>query len=129
MDWDVGQNSFEEVDMLTPQQGGSTWDGVSGKVHIRSPRRTQTGNTLTDPIFDYDRSQGDETVIGGHVYHGTKMPALAGAYVFGDFISGRVWSLTQSGQAWTRTFLLNTAAGDLAGFGRDQAGELYVARY
>jgi len=84
---------------------------------------------LTDPIFDYDRSQGDETVIGGHVYHGTKMPALAGAYVFGDFISGRVWSLTQSGQSWTRTFLLNTAGGDLAGFGRDQAGELYVARY
>jgi hypothetical protein len=68
-------------------------------------------------------------VIGGFVYHGAKMPALAGAYVFGDFISGRVWSLQQSGQAWTRTLLMNTAGGDLAGFGQDQAGELYVARY
>ena len=127
---DVGQNSFEEVDLLTPQQGGSNmgWNLREG-THPFSTACTQTGNTLTDPIFDYDRSQGDETVIGGHVYHGTKMPALAGAYVFGDFISGRVWSLTQSGQSWTRTFLLNTAGGDLAGFGRDQAGELYVARY
>ena len=127
---DVGLNSFEEVDMLTPQQGGSNmgWSIREG-THPFPTTCTQTGNTLTDPIFDYDRSQGDETVIGGHVYHGTKMPALAGAYVFGDFISGRVWSLTQSGQSWTRTFLLNTAGDDLAGFGRDQAGEMYVARY
>jgi len=49
--------------------------------------------------------------------------------VFGDFISGRVWSLTQTGQTWTATLLLTTAGGDLAGFGQDQAGELYVARY
>jgi hypothetical protein len=33
------------------------------------------GNALTDPLFDYDRSQGDETVIGGHDYHRAKMPA------------------------------------------------------
>src|SRR6266446_4932511 len=127
---DVGQNSFEEVYLLTPQRGGSNmgWNLREG-THPFTTACTQTGNTLTDPIFDYDRSQGDETVIGGHVYHGTKMPALAGAYVFGDFISGRVWSLTQSGQSWTRTFLLNTAGADLAGFGQDQAGELYVARY
>jgi len=57
------------------------------------------------------------------------MPALAGAYVFGDFISGRVWSLRQSGQTWTRAALTVTGGGDLAGFGEDQAGELYLARY
>lgn len=127
---DVGQNSFEEVDLLTPQQGGSNmgWNIREGK-HPFASSCSQTGSTLTDPIFDYDRSQGDETVIGGYVYHGTKAPALAGAYVFGDFISGRVWTLTGSGQSWTRTFLFNTAANDLAGFGQDHAGEIYLARY
>jgi hypothetical protein len=57
------------------------------------------------------------------------MPALAGNYIFGDFISGRVWSLTKTGQSWTRTFLLNTAGNDLSAIGQDQAGELYVVRY
>jgi len=90
---------------------------------------SQTGATLTDPIFDYDHSQGDQTVIGGHVYHGTKMPALVAAYVFGDFISGRVWSLTPSGQSWTRANLFTTAGADLAFIGEDQAGELYLVRY
>ena len=127
---DVGQNSYEEVDMVTPQQGGTNmgWNLREG-THPFPTTCSQTGNTLTDPIFDYDRSQGDATVIGGFVYHGTRMPALAGVYVFGDFISGRVWSLKKSGLTWTRTFLLDTAGGDLAGFGQDQAGELYIARY
>lgn len=127
---DVGQNAYEEVDMLTPQQAGANmgWNLREG-AHSFSTACTQTGSTLTDPIFDYDRSQGDETVIGGRVYHGTKMPALAGRYVFGDFISGRVWSLEQNGQTWTRSSVTTTAGFDLAAIGEDLSGELYVARY
>jgi glucose/arabinose dehydrogenase len=128
---DVGQDSFEEVDMLTPNQGGANmgWNLREGTHPFPSTTCTQTGTQITDPIFDYDRSNGDETVIGGHVYHGQRMPALAGNYIFGDFISGRVWSLTKTGQSWTRTFLLNTAGNDLSAIGQDQAGELYVVRY
>jgi glucose/arabinose dehydrogenase len=127
---DVGQNAFEEIDMLTPQQAGANmgWNLREG-THPFSTACTQTGNSLTDPVFDYDRSQGDETVIGGHVYHGTKMPALSGTYVFGDFASGRVWSLQQSGQTFARSNVTTTSAGDLAAIGEDQAGELYVVRY
>ncbi|HEY7097914.1 MAG TPA: PQQ-dependent sugar dehydrogenase [Terriglobales bacterium] len=126
---DVGQDAYEEVDLLTPQQGGANmgWNLREG-THPYSSPCAQTGSTLTDPIFDYDHSQGDETVIGGYVYHGSAAPGLAGAYVFGDFISGRVWTLTGSGSSWTRTFLFDTASNDLSSFGQDQAGELYVAR-
>ena len=127
---DVGQNAYEEVDMLTPQQAGANmgWNLREG-THSFSTACAQTGSRLTDPIFDYDRSQGDETVIGGHVYHGTKMPALAGTYIFGDFASGRVWSLEQTGQSWTRSDVTTTAGFDLASIGQDLSGELYVARY
>jgi glucose/arabinose dehydrogenase len=127
---DVGQDAYEEVDMLGPQQGGANlgWNLREGK-HPFSTACTPTGNTLTDPIFDYDHSQGDETVIGGHIYHGTKMPALAGTYVFGDFISGRVWSLRQNGQLWDRSNVTTTSGLDLVAIGEDQSGELYVARY
>ena len=127
---DVGQDSFEEVDMLTAAAGGANmgWNLREGK-HAFSSGCTQTGTTFTDPIFDYDRSQGDATVIGGFLYHGTKMPALSGDYVFGDFSSGRVWSLTVSGTAVSRANLLTAAPGDLAAFGQDQGGELYLVRY
>jgi hypothetical protein len=58
------------------------------------------------------------------------MTALTGNYIFGDFISGRIWSLAQNAQGqWVRTFLANSGPGNLAGFGQDAAGELYVAQY
>ena len=128
---DVGQSSFEEVDRVAQAQGGSNmgWRCKEGTHNFNFSANCQ-GLTFLDPIFDYDHSQGDATVIGGYVYHGTNIAALAGNYVFGDFISGRVWSLAQNGQGqWVRTFLVNTGGGDLAGFGQDANGELYVARY
>jgi glucose/arabinose dehydrogenase len=87
---------------------------------------TQVGS-LTAPIFTYDHLQGDEAVIGGYVYHGGNIPALRGAYVFGDFISGRIWTLTQDAQGtWTRTQYLSVGGNSTASFGQDQAGDLYV---
>jgi glucose/arabinose dehydrogenase len=128
---DVGQDTYEEVDLLTPNQGGANmgWNIREGTHAFPGTTCSQTGDTLTDPIYDYDHSAGDETVIGGHVYHGQKISALAGIYVFGDFISGRLWTLTESGPIWTRTLLLSTAANDLSAIGQDQNGELYVVRY
>src|SRR5258705_3550427 len=93
---DVGRNAFEEVDMLTPTQKGSNmgWRCKEGTHDFNF-----TGNcpslTLVDPIYDYGRSQGDATVIGGYVYHGTNMAALSGNYIYGGFLSGRVLALAQ----------------------------------
>jgi glucose/arabinose dehydrogenase len=129
---DVGQSSFEEVDRLTPQQGGANlgWRCKEGTHDFNMSTSNCQTAMFTDPIFDYDHSQGDATVIGGYVYHGSNIPGLAGNYVFGDFISGRIWSLAQNTQGqWVRTFLVNAGGGDLASFGQGQSGELYVARY
>ncbi len=122
---DVGQDRFEEVDIVS---GGDNlgWNIMEGNQCF-SPMTgcDQTGLKL--PIFTYDHLQGDETVIGGYVYHGANIPALRGAYVFGDFISGRIWTLTQDAQGtWTRTQYLSVGANSTASFGQDQAGELYV---
>src|SRR6267378_4152580 len=127
---DVGQSSFEEVDRVTPAQGGSNmgWRCKEGTHDFNLSTNCQ-GLTFLDPIFDYDRSQG-ATVIGGFVYHGSNIAALRGNYVFGDFINGRIWSLAQNGQGqWVPTLLVNAGGGDLAGFGQDANGELYVAKY
>ena len=128
---DVGQNVFEEIDLMSPQQAGANlgWNIMEGNSLYTPSTCTQTGTTLTAPIFVYDHSVGDDAIIGGNVYHGIKAPALAGAYIFGDYVSGRVWSLTQdSTGAWARTQITNTASNDLSSFGQDQFGEVYIAR-
>jgi glucose/arabinose dehydrogenase len=127
---DVGQGSFEEVDHITAaQEGGNLGWNIMEGTHCFPPATNCPTAGLIPPVFDYDHNQGDATVIGGRVYRGSKMPSLVGVYVFGDFISGRMWTLTQNGSTFTRASLFTVAANDVAAIGQDQLGELYVARY
>jgi hypothetical protein len=59
------------------------------------------------------------------VYRGAALPALAGTYIFGDYCSGRIWTLRETGGAWQRDEG-HQADFQVASFGEDQAGELYV---
>jgi hypothetical protein len=53
---------------------------------------------------------------------------MQGIYFFGDFCSGRIWGLNQSGGNWSSS-ILTTAPFGMSAFGEDQAGNLYVANY
>jgi hypothetical protein len=52
------------------------------------------------------------------------VPALYGRYVYGDYCSGRIWSLDASG-GQPRLLDLPLLKG-LSSFGEDAAGELYA---
>ena len=102
--------------------------GTRWRERIASVRPAVCNMTgLTLPIAEYDHSEG-ATVIGGYVYHGTAVAALAGVYILGDFGNGKIWKLTESSGTWTRTLLLNSGH-NMSAFGQDAAGELYVVDY
>jgi hypothetical protein len=91
-----------------------------------NPNCNQSGLEL--PIFDYGRSEGF-TVIGGFVYRGRALPGLVGAYVYGDFGSGRIWMLEYNGASVIDQRLLLDTGRSISSFGQDQQGELYVIDY
>jgi hypothetical protein len=71
-------------------------------------------------------------VTGGYVYTGAAIPALAGRYVFGDFLSGRLWSVplpADPSGPLVRAELLGKWAILPSTFARDPQGELYVADF
>ena len=59
------------------------------------------------------------------MYRGKQMSDLVGAYVFGDFCSGRIWTLRREGKAVKHELWLATKM-QITSFGEDAAGELYV---
>jgi hypothetical protein len=84
---------------------------------------------LTEPIAFYDRGTG-ASVTGGFVYRGSRFPALSGRYFYGDFISGRIWSLPPAGGTSERVPRLELETGlGISSFGEDESGELYVVDY
>lgn len=128
---DVGEADWEEIDFYESWgPGGSPgavnygWPCREG-MHDFSPIPPCQGATLTDPIAEYGRSLG-RSVTGGFVYRGATYPSLQGRYFYGDFISGRIWSLSMTATGFTTpTVLLDTDL-SISAFGEDEAGELYV---
>jgi glucose/arabinose dehydrogenase len=120
---DVGEDRREEIDNVT-KGGNYGWSVMEGTLCFKPMSGcNQTG--LTPPIFDYGREDGG-TVIGGFVYRGSAIPDLAGFYLYGDFLSGRVWALREGADGrWTRFDLMSTGR-KFTSFGRDAQGELYT---
>ncbi len=125
---DVGQNSYEEIDFAPASSTGAENYGwklmegfscfVEGSPDCNSPR-------FTPPIAVYGRDGGC-SVTGGYVYRGAAHPALVGAYVFGDYCSGNVWTLRRDAAgAWQMT-LQGEVDARITSFGEDEAGELYI---
>lgn len=112
---DVGQNAVEEINIVEI--------GKNYGWHIMEGSRPFAGENSADlvgPIFEYGRSQG-ASITGGYVYEGTEIPSLHGYYVYGDFMSGKIWALKGA----TNVELFDTSI-NISSFGKDEQGELYV---
>jgi len=124
---DVGQDLYEEVS-LVPRGGNLGWN-VRESAHCFAPPEGCTSQNLLDPIFEYEHSLG-VSITGGFVYTGKAVPSLAGRYVFGDFASGRVWSLMlPDSPRKVPADLVGRFPHAISTFARDAAGELYLADF
>ena len=120
---DVGGGAWEEVDVDPAGTGGLNF----GWVLMEGPDcRDQSACDLaeiTPPIFAYTHDEGGCSITGGHVYRGTEIPALNGAYLTGDYCSGLVWAIDpQSGSA---SAPVETGL-SISSFADDAHGELYI---
>jgi glucose/arabinose dehydrogenase len=153
---DVGQNSFEEVNIVSA--GGNYGWNVKEATHCfdaESPNQEpascpdvvgaghpRTGDPLIDPIIEYPQARlggPGVAVVGGHVYRGSALPQFHGRYVFGDWSSSfgqangslfvarsRKRGLWQMQELRVATSPTGRLNARLLGFGQDAAGELYV---
>lgn len=131
---DVGQGDWEEVDLAPAGVGGLDlgWDRMEGS-HCFEPKTGCPTDGLVLPVTEYGHDEGC-TIIGGAVYRGADQALLAGGYLFGDYCSGRLWAISAAEAAVAIAtggaldpIRVGTAGAGLAGFGEDEAGELYVA--
>lgn len=136
---DVGQGAREEIDIVRPNQPGLNfgWRFLEGT----QPFSGTAPAGLTPPATEYSHGTGPRqgrSVIGGYVYRGP-VASLTGSYIFGDFISGNIWSVpyaslvagsTLASSSYERRNLdLAPDAGtinQLASFGEDAAGNLFI---
>ncbi len=126
---DVGQNAIEEVSRVplggaAPNLGWSVFEGG-----LRDPNGDDAlsgSGELIWPVITYEHGDDGCSITGGQIYRGTAISALRGRYVYGDFCSGRLWSVAPDGKGVGTIRREAESVGQLTSFGTDAAGELYA---
>lgn len=123
---DVGQGAWEEIDV--PEAGDNLgWNKYEGN-HCYDGPCDPAGFEF--PIHEYPHqfnTSGGYAVIGGYVYDGPNCAGLRDLYVYGDNVTGNIWTLDYDGTTATNSLLLGLTGRSISSFGLDEQGDLFLA--
>lgn len=128
---DVGQGRWEEIDRVVAG-GNYGWNEVEGRECFPAGSDCDLG-AFTPPVFAYPHADGNRSVTGGVGTEGTPLAAF-GDYVYGDFVSGRLWALDTTAMPVRSTALVDPSGEPISGglissIDRGPDGDVYVADY
>lgn len=123
---DVGQDRLEEIDIVEKGKNYG-WNIMEGTLcYDPASGCNQTGLEL--PVWNYTHYVGN-AVVGGYMYHGSQLPGLSNGYVYGDYGSGRIWTLQYNGTDPPSNSLLLSSNLTISSFGLDDLNELYICAF
>ena len=123
---DVGWQLWESVHRI--QKGGNYgWSLREGPQSVH-PEWNRGPTPVIPPVKAHPRSEA-ASVTGGYVYRGAMHKDLIGAYIYGDYVTGKIWSLQSDGQRVTEHRELADSTLALISFHEDHAGELSFLDY
>ena len=118
-----GQDLWEQVYLI--QKGANYGWSLTEGSHIFQAQRKAGPDPISPPAAEHPHSEA-RSLTGGRVYRGSRLPELVGAYIYGDWSTGRVWGVRHDGkQATWQNELVDTPF-NITGFGTDHSGELYI---
>ncbi len=123
----MGQDAWEEINFTPAESPGLEnygWRVYEGETRNTDEEPNPAG-ALIPPVHVYGRA-GGAAVTGGFVYRGRAVPAARGRYFFGDFASGRVWTIVVDQGLVTEYRREPYSIAGLASFAEGPRGELYA---
>ncbi|HEU0068258.1 MAG TPA: PQQ-dependent sugar dehydrogenase, partial [Nitrospiraceae bacterium] len=122
---DVGQDKWEEVNVV--RKGGNYGWRVMEGLHCFNPQESCTKERFIPPLIEYDHQGGRCSITGGYVYRGKAIPALVGAYLYGDYCSGEMFAVrtAQGERVIGEPWVLRTNA-RISSFGENDMGEIFI---
>jgi len=124
---DVGQDLWEEVDIIV-KGGNYGWNLREGKHPFeKGGRPSGPRPDLIEPIYEYPHAEG-QSITGGNVYRGSRVPALQGKYLFADYVTGFHRALDYNHETGELKGVYRIDAANnqpVMSFGDDANGEVY----
>ncbi len=125
----IGENGQDLWEMARLVERGANygWSVFEGS-HPFYPNRKPGPQPVTPPTFEHPHSEA-RSLTGGVVYRGARFAELRGAYLYGDYSTGKIWGARHDGQkvVWHRELADTPLA--VTGFGLDPDGELLIVDF
>ncbi len=123
---DVGWELWEMIYRV--ERGGNYgWSLVEGPQPVHR-ERTRGPTPILPATFLHSHIES-RSITGGHVYRGSRLKALVGAYIYGDYVTGKIWAGRLNGDNSASIAELVDTSLQIICFGTDHAGELFVVGY
>ncbi|WP_167546667.1 PQQ-dependent sugar dehydrogenase [Stieleria maiorica] len=102
------------------------WSVMEGSQPVKPDQTPEV--PITPPLFEHTHLDS-RSISGGHFWQSDRLPELKGAYIYGDWMTGKVWALKSEGDRvlWQKE-LVDTPL-QIISFMLDPSGEVLVVGY
>jgi glucose/arabinose dehydrogenase len=121
-----GQDLWEQA-YLVKKGENYGWSVMEGS-HPFYPNRKLGPTPLVRPTVEHAHSEA-RSLTGGIVYYGKQHPELHGAYIYGDYSTGKIWAVKHDGKqvVWHKEIADTRLS--ITGFGVDHQGEILICDF
>jgi glucose/arabinose dehydrogenase len=119
-----GQDLWEQA-YLVKKGENYGWSVMEGS-HPFYPNRKRGPTPIVKPTIEHHHTEF-RSLTGGIVYYGTRLPELRGAYIYGDYSTGKIWGMRHDGDKVLWHKELADSRLQITCFGTDSKGELLIA--
>ena len=123
---DVGWEMWEMIYRVA-KGANYGWSIVEASQSVH-PEWDRGPTSISPPAVAHSHTES-RSITGGEVYTGTRLKELRGAYVYGDYVTGKIWSARHDGRRLTESRELVDTTLQIVCFGTDNTGELYIVDY
>ena len=125
---DVGQNLWEEINFQPADSMGGENYGWNAYEASQVFNGGVPAEETVFPIAEYNHDLGC-SITSGYIYRGETLPDFDGVFFYGDWCTGNVWASYRDVSGTWQSSLFTQTAFQIAAFGEDEAGELYIVDY
>ncbi|MEQ8786193.1 MAG: PQQ-dependent sugar dehydrogenase [Pirellulaceae bacterium] len=123
---DVGWEMWELV-YRVEKAANYGWSLVEGSQPVHR-ERTRGPTAISPPTVEHSHTEA-RSITGGVVYHGQQHEKLRGAYIYGDYVTGKLWAARHDGVQTTSVEELADTTLQVISFEVDGQGELLILDY
>jgi glucose/arabinose dehydrogenase len=123
---DVGQNVWEEIIFI--ERGGNYGWSNRESLHPFGSEGVWVNPKMIEPIWEYAHHLVGNSITGGAVYRGKKVPELQGQYLYADYVTTKMFALRYDAKKKrvTENHPVENPKLAVTSFGEDEEGELYA---